>query len=64
MCCQLHSGVYILLLREMQRAGGSGVKDAGLEVYERNSLYFRSKRDLTISDENSCILNMQRGITK
>ena len=39
-------------------------KDTGLEVYARNSLYFRSKRNLTISDKNSCILNMQWGITK
>ena len=40
------------------------IKDAGREVYARNCLYFRSKRNLTISDKNSCILNMQRGITK
>ena len=39
-------------------------KDAGLEVYARNSLYFQSKRNVTISDKNSCILNTQRGITK
>ena len=64
MFCQLHSSVYILCLRKMQQAGGSSVKNAGLEVYARNSPYFRSKRNLTISDKNSCILNMQRGITK
>ena len=40
-------------------ACGSSVKDAGPEVYARNSLYFQ-----TISDKNSCILNMQQGITK
>ena len=34
------------------------------EAYARNSLYFRSKRNLTISEKNSCILNMQWGITK
>ena len=39
-------------------------KDAGWEIYARNSLYFRSNRNLTMSDKNSCILNMQRGITK
>ena len=63
-CCQLHSSVYVLRLREMQWAGGFSVKEAGLEVYARNSLYFRSKQNLTISAKNSCILNMQRGITK
>ena len=35
-------------------------KDAGQEIYGRNSLYFWSKWNLTISDKNSCILNMQR----
>ena len=39
-------------------------KDAGGEVYACNSLYFRSRRNLTISDKNSCILNMQPGITQ
>ena len=62
-CRQLHSSVYVLHLHEMQ-SGGSSVKDAGLDVYARNCLYFRSKWNLTISDKNSCILNMQRGITK
>ena len=31
---------------------------------KRFVLYFRSKRNLTISDRNSCILNMKWGITK
>ena len=39
-------------------------KDAGQEVYACNSLYFWSKRNWTISDKNSCILNKQQGITK
>ena len=39
-------------------------QDAGREVHARSSLYFRSKRNLTISDKNSFILNMKRGITK
>ena len=34
------------------------------EAYARNCLYFRSKWNWTISDKNSCILNMQWGITK
>ena len=33
-------------------------KAAGREVYACSSLYFRSKRNLTISDKNSCIPNM------
>ena len=64
---QLHSSLYALRLRKTQLAGGTSVvykKDAGRELYARNSLYFWLKRNLTISDKNSCILNMQRGITK
>ena len=37
--------------------------DAGWEVYA-HSLYFRSKLNLTVSDKNSCIQNMQWDITK
>ena len=54
-------------MSEMQYTGGDSVvykKYAGRELYACNSLYFWSKRNLTISDKNSCILNMQRGITK
>ena len=34
------------------------------EANAHNSLYFQSKQNLTISGKNSCILNMQRGITR
>ena len=34
------------------------------ERFMHAALYFRSKQNLTISDKNSCILNMQRDITK
>ena len=39
-------------------------KDTGREAYAHNSPYFWSKWNFTISDKKSCILNMQRGITK
>ena len=38
--------------------------DVCWDACARNSLYFQSKRNLTISDKNSCKLNMQQGITK
>ena len=39
-------------------------KDAGRKVCVCNSISFWSKRNITISDRNSCILNVQWGITK
>ena len=57
---QLHSSVYACAGYNKRVA----LKGAGWEVYLCNSLYFQSKRNLTISDKNSSILNMQRGITK
>ena len=52
-CCQLHSSnKWVVLVYK---------KDTGQEVYAHNS---RSKQNLTISNKNSCILNMQPGITK
>ena len=46
----------------MQKVGGACA--ASYEAYARNSLYFWSKCNLSISDKNSCILNVKRGITK